>query len=155
MKYLLVLISLITFQASAQNLNEERIWKLVARKKAIYLGHGVFHQNMGSRTTITGLRSSYVNGRGYERVVIDFATNEIPKLYGHIDAKTKKLSIDFFDSTVSPQITALRNTRHVKAVDFLAIDQNQVTMEMQLKDKVNFDIFYLENPGRLVIDIRP
>lgn len=155
MKYLLVLLGIFSFAVAAQNLNEERIWKLVSRKKALYLGHGVFHQNMGGRTTITGLRSSYVNGRDYERVVIDFATNNIPKLYGHIDSKTKKLSVDFFDTSVSPQITSLRNTRHVKGVDFLAIDQNQVTMEMQLKDKANFDIFYLENPGRLVIDIRP
>ena len=155
MKYLLLLVGLLSLQAFAQNLNEERIWKLVSRKKAIYLSHGVFHQNDGGRTTITGLRSSYVNGRGYERIVIDFATNNIPKLYGHIDSKTQKLSVDFFDTSVTPQITALRNTRHVKAVDFLAIDQGQVTMEMQLKDKVNFDIFFLENPGRLVIDIRP
>lgn len=155
MKYLWILVGLFAFQAFAQNLNEERIWKLVPRKKAIYLSHGVFHLNDGSRTTITGLRSSFVKGRDYERIVIDFATNKIPKLYGHIDAKTQKLTVDFFDTMVSPQIPSVKNTHHVKSVDFLAIDQNQVTMEMSLKNKVNFDIFYLENPGRLVIDIRP
>jgi len=155
MKYLWLLIGLMAFQASAQNLNEERIWKLVSRKKAIYLGHGVFHHNDGQRSTVTGLRSSFVPSLGYERIVVDFATNDVPKLYGHIDGKSKKLSVDFFDTTVTPTITALRNTRHVQSVDFLAIDQNQVTMEMKLKDNVNFDIFFLPSPGRLVIDIRP
>lgn len=155
MRYLWLLVGFMAFQVHAQNLNEERIWKLVPRKKSIYLSHGIFHLNDGARTSITGLRSSFVRDRGYERVVIDFAGATSPKLYGYIDAKANKLSIDFFDSSVTPQITALRNTRHVKSVDFMAIDQNQVTMDMKLKDNVNFDIFYLENPGRLVIDIRP
>ncbi len=155
MKYLWVLLSLLSLSSFAQNLNEERIWKLAPRKKSIYLGHGVFHQNQGARSIVTGLRSSHVPDRGYERLVIDFSGGSIPRLYGHISENDKKISIDFFDTTVNSQITSLRNTKHVKAVDFLAIDQNQVTMEIQLKNKVNFDVFYLESPGRLVIDIRP
>lgn len=154
MKYLWILVGIISVQVWAQNLNEERIWKIVPRKKAVYLNHGIFHLNQGSRATVTGLRSSYVKDRGYERIVVDF-TGGVPKLYGHIDANTQKLSVDFFDTSVNPQISALRNTRNVEAVDFLAIDKDQVTMEMRLKGKLNFDVFYLENPGRLVIDIRP
>ncbi len=155
MKYLWLLIGLFVFDASAQNLNEARIWKLVPRKKAIYLGHGVFHLNQGTSSSVAGLRSSYVKDRGYERVVVDFSGAGVPRLYGHIDGPARKISVDFFNTSVSPGLSALQNSRHVKAVDFLAIDQNQVTMEMQLKDNLNFDIFYLENPGRLVIDIRP
>jgi hypothetical protein len=155
MKYLLVLVGLVSWQAVAQNLNDERIWKLVSRKKAVYLGHGVFHFNEGSPASISNLRSSYVPSLGYERVVVDFNGAKVPKLYGHIDGQEHKLSVDFFDTSVTPSIQSLKNTRHVKSVDFLAIDQNQVTMEMQLNNKSNFDVFYLENPGRLVIDIRP
>lgn len=155
MKYLLVLVGFMSWQAFAQNLNDERIWKLVSHKKAVYLGHGVFHFNEGVPANINNLRSSYVPSLGYERVVVDFAGPKVPKVYGHIDGKNHKISVDFFDTSVTPTIKSLKNTRHVKSVDFLAIDQNQVTMEMQLKDKSNFDIFYLENPGRLVIDIRP
>ncbi len=155
MKYLLVLVGFLSWQAFAQNLNDERIWKLVSRKKAVYLGHGVFHLNEGVPSSINNLRSSYVASLGYERVVVDFNGPKVPKVYGHIDGKNHKISVDFFDTSVTPTIKSLKNTRHVKTVDFLAIDQNQVTMEMQLKDKSNFDIFYLENPGRLVIDIRP
>lgn len=155
MKYLWIFVGLLSWGAMAQNLNEERIWKLIPRKKAIYLGHGVFHQNQGARSNVTGIRSSNVADRGYERVVIDFAGASIPRLYGHISENDKKISVDFFDTTVSPQMASLKSTKNVKAVDFLAVDQNQVTMEIQLKSKLNFDVFYLENPGRLVIDIRP
>jgi hypothetical protein len=155
MKYLWILVGIFSFSALAQNLNDERIWKLSDRKKAIYLSHGIFHLNQGAKSSITGIRSSNVVDRGYERVVIDFAGATAPKVYGHINEASKKISVDFFDTNVAPQISSLKNTKNVKAVDFLAIDQNQVTMELQLKSKLTFDVFYLENPARLVIDIRP
>ncbi len=155
MRYLCFLVGIISFSVLAQNLNDERIWKLVSRKKAIYLSHGVFHLNQGMKSTITGVRSSNVPDRGYERVVIDFSSASAPKLYGHISATENKISVDFFDTSVAPEISSLKNTKHVKAVDFLAIDQSQVTMEIKLKSKLNYDVFFLENPGRLVIDIRP
>jgi hypothetical protein len=154
MKYLCILLGIISLSAWTQNLNEERIWKLVPRKKAIYLAHGVFHQNQGARASVTGVRSSNVPDRGYERIVIDFAGTSIPRLYGHISEADKKISVDFFDTNVGGQITSLKNTKNVQSVDFLAIDSNQTTMEIKLKSKLNFDVFYLENPGRLVIDIR-
>lgn len=154
MKYLWILVGLFSLSVFAQNLNEERIWKLVPRKKAIYLSHGVFHLNQGGNATINGIRSSYVNDRGYERVVIDFE-NAVPRLYGHISESEKKVSVDFFNSGVNPSLKSLQNSKYVQSVDFLAIDKGQVTMEVNLKSKMNFDVFYLENPGRLVIDIRP
>ena len=100
------------------------------------------------------MRSSNVADRGYERIVIDFAGAGIPRLYGHISEGEKKISVDFFDTTVGGQIASLKNTKNVQSVDFLAIDANQTTMEIKLKSKLNFDVFYLESPGRLVIDIR-
>ena len=154
MKYLWILVGLFSFSVFAQNLNEERIWKLVSRKKAIYLSHGVFHVNQGGSAAIETIRSSFVTDSGYERVVIDLGTT-VPRLYGHISEGEKKISVDFFNTTVSPQLKSLQNSKYVKTVDFLAIEKNQVTMEINLKSKLNFDVFYLENPGRLVIDIRP
>ena len=154
MKYLWILVGLMSFSALAQNLNEERIWKLVSRKKAIYLSHGVFHINQGGSAAIETIRSSFVADRGYERVVIDLGST-VPRLYGHISEGEKKISVDFFNTSVSPQLKSLQNSKYVKSVDFLAVEKNQVTMEMNLKSKVNFDVFYLENPARLVIDIRP
>jgi hypothetical protein len=155
MKYIALLIGLISFSVQSQNLNEERIWKLAARKKAIYLSSGVFHQNDGVVSTVNSIRSSSSAQQGYERIVVDFTTAKTPKIYGHISESEKKISVDFFQSTVVPTLKSLTNTKYVKSIDFLAIDADQVTMEVNLKNKYNYDVFYLENPGRLVIDIRP
>lgn len=155
MKLSLILVGLLTVTSVlAQNLMEERIWKVSPRKKSIFLDSGVFHMNSELKSAaITGVRNSAVNGRGYERVVIDFSTPAVPKLYGHITAN-KKLSIDFFDTAIQTSQPNMKNSKFVKAVDFITVDGKTITMEMSLKGKSSFDIFYLENPGRLVIDIR-
>ncbi len=150
-----MLIFLVSYSVFAQNLTEERIWKLGSKKKSIYLSSGVFHQNTGASTMVASIRSSGATQQGYERVVIDFSGTSIPKLYGHISENDKKISVDFFQTAVNPNLKSLANTNYVKSVDFLAIDKDQVTMEINLKGKYNYDVFYLESPGRLVIDIRP
>lgn len=149
-----ILVSL-SLSAVAQNLTEERIWKISSRKRSIFLDSGVFHYK--STTTgaiITGLRNSVAAGRDYERLVIDFSTANVPRLYGHISSSENKLRVDFFDTAISGVPAELKNSKYVKGVDFLAIDPKNVTLEISLKGKSSFDIFYLENPGRLVIDIR-
>ncbi|MFL5783003.1 MAG: hypothetical protein ACJ76H_00255 [Bacteriovoracaceae bacterium] len=139
----------------AQNLMEERIWKLSSRKKSIFLDSGVFHLNTGVQgAQVTGVRSSAVAGRGYERVVIDFNTPNVPRLYGHISSQTQKLSIDLFDTTVATAQPQLKNSKYVKNIDFINVDGKSLTMDIALKSKASFDVFYLPDPGRLVIDIR-
>lgn len=146
---------LISLPLLAQNLMEERIWKVSPRKKSIFLDSGVFHHNSNlNSASITGIRSSAVNGRGYERLVIDFNTQTIPRLYGHISGKDKKISVDFFDTTAQTTQPQLKNAKFIKAIDFISVDGKTITMELSLKSKASFDVFYLENPGRLVIDIR-
>jgi hypothetical protein len=140
--------------AFPQNLMDERIWKVAPRKKSIFLDSGVFHLNSVTRSAvITALRNSAVDGRGYERVVIDFNTPSVPKLYGHITAN-KKLSIDFFETTVQTAQPQIKSSKFVDSINFIAVDGKSITMEVGLKTKSSFDIFYLENPGRLVIDIK-
>jgi hypothetical protein len=139
----------------AQNLMEERIWKLSSRKKSIFLDSGVFHLNTGAQgAQVTGVRSSAVAGRGYERVVIDFNTPTVPKLYGHISSQNQKLSIDLFDTTAATAQPQLKNSKYVKNIDFINVDGKSLTMDIALKSKASFDVFYLPDPGRLVIDIR-
>src|SRR5690606_31578477 len=115
---------------------------------------GVFHLNSAIKNaSITGVRNSSVNGRGYERVVIDFNTPAVPKLYGHI-TPGKKISVDFFDTSIMTSQPNMKNSKFVKSMDFISVDGKTITMEMSLKGKSSFDVFFLENPGRLVIDIR-
>lgn len=155
MKMVLILIFIFSsFIVHSQNLMDERIWKVSPRKKSIFLDAGVFHLESGIKNSgITGVRNSALNGRGYERVVIDFNTKSVPNLYGYISTN-KKLTIDFFDSLIQTSQPRMKNSKFVKSVDFITVDGKTITMEMNLKAKSNFDIFYLENPGRLVIDIR-
>ena len=49
----------------AQNLMEERIWRLSPRKKAIFLEAGVFHKSSElTSSNIVGLRNSVVQVEG-------------------------------------------------------------------------------------------
>jgi hypothetical protein len=155
MKLGLILLCLLTVTPIlAQNLMEERIWKVSPRKKSIFLDSGVFHLSSSTKeSSISAVRNSAVNGRGYERVVIDFNTPTVPKLYGHI-TENKKVSVDFFDTSIVTAQPQMKNSKFVKAIDFISVDGKTMTMEMSLKGKSSFDVFYLENPGRLVIDIR-
>ncbi|MFA5584473.1 MAG: AMIN domain-containing protein, partial [Bacteriovoracaceae bacterium] len=68
--------------------------------------------------------------------------------------KDKKISVDLFETSVSTDQPQLKNSKFVKSIDFISVDGKTVTLEINLKSKASFDVFYLENPGRLVIDIR-
>ena len=152
---LLFITVFLTLPVLAQNLMEERIWKVAPRKKSIFLDSGVFHHNSNLKNAgISGVRSSSGQAQGYERVVIDFNTASIPKIYGHISSKGEKISVDFFDSNLATNQPLLKNSKNVKSIDFINVDGKSITMELTMKSKTSFDIFYLENPGRLVIDIR-
>lgn len=152
---LALIFLLLSTSVFAQNLMEERIWKISARKKSIFLDTGVFHHNSAIKGAgITSVRNSVVAGRGYERVVIDFSSASIPKIYGHISGAPQKLNIDFFDTSAMTNQPQLKNSKYVKSIDFISVDGKTITMEVSFKMKSSFDVFYLENPGRLVIDIR-
>ena len=139
----------------AQNLMEERIWKVAPRKKSIFLDSGVFHHNSNLKNAaITAIRSSLTPGQGYERVVIDFNTDSVPKIYGHISSKDQKITVDFFEASMGTTQPQLKTSKNVKTIDFINVDGKSITMDLSMKGKASFDIFYLENPGRLVIDIR-
>ncbi len=154
MRFLLMFL-FISLPLFAQNLMEERIWKVSPRKKSIFLDSGVFHHNSQLKNaSITGIRSSATPGQGYERVVIDFNTPSIPKIYGHISPADQKISVDFFESSIATSQPQLKNSKNVRSIDFINVDGKSMTMNLSMKSKTSFDIFYLENPGRLVIDIR-
>lgn len=155
MMRLLFITMFMSLPVLAQNLMEERIWKVSSRKKSIFLDSGVFHHNADLKNAgITSIRSSATPGQGYERVVIDFNSASIPKLYGHISPKEQKITVDFLNATVASAQPQMKKSKNVKNIDFINVDGKSITMDLSMKGKASFDIFYLENPGRLVIDIR-
>jgi len=153
----LLFVTLIVFSMNtfSQNLNAQRIWKISAKKRSIFLDKGVFHiDDMKGSNELIGLRNSYVKSRGYERLVFDFKGNTPPRLYGHLSKDKNKVFIDFFNTTLKKSIPSISQIKYIKSVDFFTIDKNNLSVELNLSNNVSYDIFYLTNPGRLVIDIQ-
>jgi mRNA-degrading endonuclease HigB of HigAB toxin-antitoxin module len=141
--------------SNAQDLFGERIRKLTGSKKSIFLDSGIFHNGAsGAPTTLKSIRSSFDNKLGYERIVFDFSGNAIPRVYGHIAGNEKKVLIDFFDTEIADTLGGLGNSKFVDGVNFFPLSKESLSVEVNFKKKMSVDIFYLENPGRLVIDIK-
>lgn len=155
LKLLLALNFVFAGQVLAANLLKERIWKISSRKRSIFLDKGVFHSEKNPvAQKLTGVRNSYVPARGYERVVFDFSSNKPPKVYGKISATEKKVYVDLFNTTLGSKAAQLKNIKYLKNIDFFTLDKDKVSVELNFDQSVSYDIFYLENPGRLVIDIK-
>jgi len=156
MKKILFVVLIVFIQTSfAQNLNSQRIWKISSKKRSIFLDKGIFHSDKANgEVELVGVRNSYVPSRGYERIVFDFNENNPPRIYGHISSSEKKVYIDLFNTKLKKSLSAIKEVKYVKSVDFYNIDKNQLSVELLFNSNVSFDIFYLTNPGRLVIDVK-
>lgn len=155
MKKLMILALLAGSVGFAQDLLTERIWKISSRKRSIFFDQGVFHSDLkSSPKVLTAIRNSYQPSQGYERIVFDFNGNEPAKVYGHISKGEKKLRLDFFNTALEKSIDSVSNVKYVKSIDFFNIESDSLSVEITFKENVSFDIFYLENPGRLVIDAK-
>lgn len=155
----IILIPFILFQllipVFGQDLLKERIRKLSNNKTSIYVEKGIFHNGgVKLQSTLKSLRQSYNPKQGFERIVIDFTTNEVPKIYGHISSEEKKMYIDIFETSLAKDFSSPPNTRFVEKINFFPIETNHLSLDLKLKNKVIADIFTLENPGRLVIDFK-
>ncbi|MBT3584780.1 MAG: hypothetical protein HN509_07725 [Halobacteriovoraceae bacterium] len=141
--------------AYSQDLLEERIRRISPRKKSIFLSRGIFHNGGPKVKSILGaVRHSYSKRQGFERVVFDFKTKKIPRVYGHIAGKGRKLYLDLFDTRMKSSIASFGNSKYVDAINFYPISDDSLSVELNFKEGVNVDMFYLENPGRFVIDIK-
>ncbi|MAF76866.1 MAG: hypothetical protein CME63_00570 [Halobacteriovoraceae bacterium] len=140
---------------SAQNLLQERIRRISSRKRSIYLDTGIFH-NGGPKinSKLKAVRHSFSPKRGYERVVFDFTTKELPRVYGYISRDENKLFLDLFETDVPASLTSFGDSKFVKELLFFPIQKDTLSVEVIFKSNVTLDVFYLSNPGRLVIDIK-
>lgn len=152
-----LLITQIVFATNvfAQDLLKERIRKLSSNKTSIYVEKGIFHNGgVKQEATLKSIRQSFNPKQGFERIVIDFSSNQVPKVYGHISSQEKKIYLDLFDTTLAKEFQTTGSKHFVEKINFFPIENNYLSMEMKLKAKVTADIFYLENPARLVIDLK-
>ena len=152
---LLFIAVIILPESYAQNLLDERIRRLPARKKSIYLESGIFHNGgLKHKSSLKSVRHHYSTQNGYERVVFDFATKKVPRVYGYISTNDRKLYLDLFDTQLLSNFGSFGKNKFVKSVNFFPIQKDSLSVEIVFKKNVSLDVFYLESPGRLVVDIR-
>ncbi len=137
------------------SLLEQRTIKLSAKKASVYSDSGVFFWKSTMKgAKVKGVRSFYSKQRGFERVVVDFSTPNIPSVYGHIDEKTGKLFLDLLDASPDSDINQNVSGKYLKSINIFSLDKSNTSLELSFNKKYGFDIFYLNSPGRLVIDVR-
>lgn len=139
----------------SQDLLKEGIRKLSDRKKSIFHDRGIFHSDSNPKMQkLVNIRNSFVSARGYERIVIDFTGMKPPRIYGHISKTGKKVFIDIFNASMTPTIESIKTIKFLREVKFFDIEQDHISLELSFNRAVSFDIFYLENPARLVLDVK-
>ncbi len=139
----------------AQDLMKERIRKLTPSKTAIYVEKGIFHNGaVKNETELVGIRQSFSPKEGYERIVLDFKGPNPPKLYGHFSSQDKRLYVDLFSTNLSKDFKSITKTKYVEKVHFFPIEKDHVSVELRMSSSANLDAFYLENPGRIVFDLK-
>ncbi|EQC43457.1 hypothetical protein [Bacteriovorax sp. Seq25_V] len=155
-KILVLFLSVLFLQVSnAQDLMSERIRKISDKKRSIYFKGGIFHStNNVSGAVLKSIRHGYQPANGYERLVFDFDSATTPRVYGYKSEKNKKIFIDFFNTTIGNGIGSFGNSKYVDKVEFYPVGDESLSTEVILKSDYSIDIFYLTNPGRLVIDIK-
>ncbi len=157
MKLILIVFSAVFINSFShgQNLHHEKIRKITSRKRSIYFDKGIFHNGgLRRKSQLKAVRHSYVSKRGYERLVFDFKTAKVPRIYGNVSMKENKLYFDFFNTSLPNNISSFGDSHHVKGINFYPLSKDSLSLELDFKSKVSIDIFYLENPGRLVVDIK-
>jgi hypothetical protein len=148
----LILISNLCF---GQNLNQEKTKKMEGRKTGVYVQEGIFYKGGSSiKSAIQTIRRSGDSAKNQERIVIDFSTSNTPQIYSYLSDSEKILYIDFFNTEIKDKKPELINSTFVESVIFYPWKDNSLSMEIKLKEKVFCDLFYLETPGRMVIDFR-
>ncbi len=150
-----ILFLLLTFSSFSQDLMGERIRRVSGSKKSVYFDSGIFHNGGPKRKSgLKAVRHSYTDKKGYERVVFDFTTKEIPRVYGNISSGERKLYIDLFDTDLGSNMGSFGKSKFIDEIKFFPISKDSLSIEITFNKIVNVDIFYLNSPGRLVFDIK-
>ncbi|TDJ08977.1 MAG: hypothetical protein E2O68_01070 [Deltaproteobacteria bacterium] len=150
-----IFLFLLQGNANAQNLMNAHIRKLQGRKTAVFLDKGIFHNGpVKISSMLSSLRHNYDKSRKRERIVFDFSSDQIPKVYGLISQSEKKIYIDFFNTELKGNVKTSGYSRFVESVNFFPWNDGSVSVELTFKEKIFADLFYLNGPGRLVLDVK-
>ena len=153
----LLLVFIPSFSFS-QNVLKENTWVLAGAKKNVYFEQGIFRlSNVNSSSEpvlLENVRTHYNKGTKQERIVIDFTGKTLANLYGSIIPGKKKITLDLMNVTKAPSLPASIQGKFLKSVDIYLIEPKLMSLELSFDSVYSFEIFYLLNPSRLVIDVK-
>lgn len=151
----LIITLLLSSSILGQNLLDERIRRIAPRKRSIFLEKGIFHNGGPKRSSsLKAIRHNFSKSAGYERLVFDFGTKEIPRVYGYIAGNEKRLYLDLFDTNLVGKLGSFGNSKFVESINFFPIQSDTLSVEVIFKKEITIDIFYLLSPGRFVVDVK-
>jgi hypothetical protein len=140
---------------SAQNLFEERIRKVANFKSENFIDGGVFVGGaQGSQSTLKAMRHSFDKKLNHERVVFDFETEMAPQVYGHLNGKKNVLYIDFLKTKPGKTLNSFGVTEFIKTMNVFPFSDGTLSTELTLSENAIIEIFILDKPGRIVMDIK-
>lgn len=151
------LLYLFSLSAFTQNLLKENSWIIDANKKNVYFDQGIFRLSRPLpkvQPQLTNIRTHYNKKTKQERIVMDFTGDEIPSLYGNISPVKKKLSLDILQSDKADSLPSSIRGKLLQSVDVYIIEPKLMTLELNFDNSYSFEVFYLLNPTRVVIDVK-
>ena len=152
--YFFCLLMLI-FRADGQDLFAERIRKVAHDKRAVFLDNGIFHNGPSNvASDLKGFRHHYSRELGYERLVFDFSTETVPRIYAYMNGVENKLYIDFFKTQARERPVASKNSHFIRELSVFQVEKDHASLVIAFKQNVGVEMFYLDQPGRFVIDIK-
>ncbi len=140
----------------SQSILKNRIREIGAEKKSVYLQSGTFHGGkLVNSAALKGIRHAYKSDTQVERIVIDLEGVNLPRTYGYLNSSEKKLYLDLFNTQIDPKFAGFGGSKFVQNVDIIKAGTSNISLEIAFKSQLTADIFYLENPARLVVDLKP
>ncbi len=132
--------------------------KIIDKKENNYFSKGIFNNLTNLKTNATSsklmnVRHFYSKDKKYERVTLEFE-GAVPIFHGSLISSGTKLSVDFKSLTLSKNIEVFQKGYLVQNVMFMSFEKESLTFEMNFKDNIEVEVFYLNSPSRLVFDIK-
>lgn len=157
-KIVILLLMVIHQLAFSQNALKENTWVLNGAKKNVYFEQGIFRltgaSDMNAPVVLQNIRTSYNQKTKQERIVIDLTGNSLIGLYGSILPNKKKITMDLMQVSKSESLASAIKGKYLQSVDIYLIEPKLMTLEMNFDAVYSYEIFYLLNPLRVVVDVK-
>lgn len=156
MKFLTLFFIFFCISIGAQDLAKMSVFEIKKDKAQRYKLEGVFRQKNNSvkMAQIVDIRKSFNPECICERVVFDFKTSLPKEIYLVLSAKHKRIFMDLMATNTDKYFNPFAKSKKVTDIKYYKLDSEKLSVEMGLKDQSKIEVFTLDNPSRLVIDIK-